>query len=127
MFSDAIIEPLQKTFAFKGSKITGQKKVYISTNFALQAEFFSIGVTICNSREMLCLPYAGYFGFYSIRKNLFFLACFRPRKNSIFKLPVTISLQYLASLKLGVTTEFVLGLPLDIQRVFEQKKITYGV
>ena len=33
-------------------------------------------------------------------------------------------LQYLACLKLGVNTKFVLGLPLDVQRVFEQKKIT---
>ena len=27
MFSDAIIEPLQKTFAYKGCKITAQKKL----------------------------------------------------------------------------------------------------
>ena len=31
-------------------------------------------------------------------------------------------MQYLACVKLGVNTEFVLGLPEDIRRVFEQQK-----
>ena len=40
MFSDAILEPLQETFAYKGCKITAQKKVSFSENLALLAGFF---------------------------------------------------------------------------------------
>ena len=39
MFSDAIIEPLKKFFAYKECKINAQKKVFFS-NFALLAGFF---------------------------------------------------------------------------------------
>ena len=51
MFSNAIIESLQKTFAYKGCKITAFS--FSPANFALLA-------TIRISREMLCLPYAGF-------------------------------------------------------------------
>ena len=47
-----------KTFAHKGCKIAAQKKVSFSANFALLA---GIGANICIGREMLCLPYAGFF------------------------------------------------------------------
>ena len=40
MFSDAIIEPLQKPFAYEGCKITAQKEVCVPENFALLAGFF---------------------------------------------------------------------------------------
>ena len=46
MFSDAIIEPLQKTFAYKGCKISAQKKFFVFANFALPAGFFDVGATI---------------------------------------------------------------------------------
>ena len=47
MFSDAIIEPLQKTFAYNGCKITAQKEEEKnSVNFALLAGIFDIGATI---------------------------------------------------------------------------------
>ena len=62
MFSDAIIESLQKTFAYKGCKITAQKNLLFSANFALIADFFfGIGATIRIGQELLCLPYAGFF------------------------------------------------------------------
>jgi hypothetical protein len=40
MFSDAIIEPLQKTVVYKGCKITAQKSYFFSANFALLARLF---------------------------------------------------------------------------------------
>ena len=49
-----------KTVAYKGFKIAAQKKKN-PANFALLAGFFGIGATIRISREMLCLPYAGFF------------------------------------------------------------------
>ena len=56
MFSDL------KTFAHKGGKIAAQKKfVLFSANFALLAGFFGISATFRIGREMLCLPYAGFF------------------------------------------------------------------
>ena len=42
-------------------KIAAQKKVCFSANFALLAGFFGIGATIRIGREILCLPYAGFF------------------------------------------------------------------
>ena len=42
MFSNTIIESLQKLFAYKGCKITVQKKVFFSANFALLAGFFFV-------------------------------------------------------------------------------------
>ena len=50
-----------KTFAHKGCKIATQKKKCFSANFALLAGFFGIGATIRIGREILCLPYAGFF------------------------------------------------------------------
>ena len=38
-----------------------QKEVCFLVNFALIAEFFCIGATVCIGREMLCLQYAGIF------------------------------------------------------------------
>ena len=49
MFSDAIIEPFQKTLAYKGFKITSQ------------LDFFGIGATIYIGQEMLCLPNARFY------------------------------------------------------------------
>ena len=40
MFFDAIIEPLQKTFDYKGCKITALIFFFSSANFALLAGFF---------------------------------------------------------------------------------------
>ena len=50
-----------KTFGHKGCKIASQRKNSFLANFALLARFFGIGATIRIGREMLCLPYAGYF------------------------------------------------------------------
>ena len=53
-----------KTFAYKECKFAIQKKVSFSANFALLSGFFCIGTTIRIGRigrEMLCLPYAGFF------------------------------------------------------------------
>ena len=58
MFSDTIIEPLQKFLAYKGCKISAHKKNCFSANFALLAKFFGIGDIIRIGSEMLCLPYA---------------------------------------------------------------------
>ena len=60
MFSNAIIEPLQKTFAYKGCKITAQFFFFFSANFALLAGFFGIGATIHIGGEMLHIPYEGF-------------------------------------------------------------------
>ena len=46
MFSDAIIEPLQKTFAYKGFKITAHFFFFFSANFALLAGFFLLSVLL---------------------------------------------------------------------------------
>ena len=46
MFSDAIIESLQKTFAYKGCKITAQKNLLFSANFALIGGFFFVLVLL---------------------------------------------------------------------------------
>ena len=40
MFSDAIIEPLQNLFAYKGSKITVPKKCVVFCEFCLISRFF---------------------------------------------------------------------------------------
>ena len=50
-----------KTFAHRGCKIAAKKKVCFLVNFALLAGFFCIIATIRIGREMLCLPYAGFF------------------------------------------------------------------
>ena len=50
-----------KTFSQKGCKIAAQKKISFSANFALLAGFF--GATIRIGREMLCLPYTGFFSY----------------------------------------------------------------
>ena len=50
-------------FAYKGCTIAALKKFVFSLNFALLAGFFGIGATIRIGREMLCLPYAGFFIF----------------------------------------------------------------
>ena len=50
-----------KTFAYKGCQIAAKKKGSFSANFALLAGFFGIGATIRIGREMLRLPYAGFF------------------------------------------------------------------
>ena len=57
MFSDAIIEPFQKTFAFKGCKITVRKKLVFLEVFPYKQDFFGNGATI----SMRCLPYVGFF------------------------------------------------------------------
>jgi hypothetical protein len=48
--------------------MTAQKKVFLCADFALQnmvettlPPFYGIGATIRIGREMLCLPYAGFF------------------------------------------------------------------
>ena len=62
LFSDTIIEPLQKTFAFKGGKIIARKKVCYSANFASLAGFFWYQCYYIRiDWEMLCLLYAGFF------------------------------------------------------------------
>ena len=43
MFSDAIIEPLQKTFAYKGCKIT-EKKAFLFCKFCLTSRIFLVSV-----------------------------------------------------------------------------------
>ena len=58
MFSDAIIEPLQKTFAYKGCKITAQKSQFFFLRILpYQQDFFGIRATIRIDQEMLCLTY----------------------------------------------------------------------
>ena len=71
MFSDAIIEPLQKTFAFKGCKITAQKKFFFLQILPYYQDFFGIGATISASVErcfVSCMP-----DFFV--STLFFLCC----------------------------------------------------
>ena len=46
MISDAIIDPLQKTFFYKGCKITEQKKVIFLQILPSQQDFFGIGAII---------------------------------------------------------------------------------
>ena len=58
MFSDAIIEPPQKTFAHKGCKMIVQIFFFILLQILpYQQDFFGIGATIRIGRDMLCLPY----------------------------------------------------------------------
>ena len=57
-----------KTFAHKRCTIAA-KKVCSSANFTFLAVFFSIGATIGIGREMLCLPYVGFF--YTILFDLY--------------------------------------------------------
>ena len=45
----------------KGVKLPRKKKLVFAAIFALLAGFFGIGATIRIGREMLCLPYAGFF------------------------------------------------------------------
>ena len=66
MFSNAIKEPLQKTFAYKGCKITAQKKLVFSSNFAFVAGFFCIGATNRIRREMLCLLCVGFLDYFQV-------------------------------------------------------------
>ena len=49
-------------FAHKWCKIAVKKKVYYFANIALLVGFFGTSATICIGREMLYLPYAGFFG-----------------------------------------------------------------
>ena len=67
MFSDAIIELFQKTFAYKRCKSL-RKKVF-SASFAILAGFFWYLCYYPISREMLCLPYAG-FVFLKVKMNM---------------------------------------------------------
>ena len=60
MFSDAIIEPLQKTIAYKGCKITAQYFSVFLQFLPYQLDLFGIGATFRINREMLCFPYAGF-------------------------------------------------------------------
>ena len=50
-----------KTFAHKGGKIAGQKKFVFRRILPYLQDFFGIRATIRIGREMLCLPYAGFF------------------------------------------------------------------
>ena len=51
-----------KTFAHKGCKIAAPKKPGFCGEFCLTSRIFvGIGATIRIGREMLCLPYAGFF------------------------------------------------------------------
>ena len=60
MFSDAIIEPLQKSFAYKECKITAHKKSFFLRILPNLQDFFDISATnstIRIGRKMLCLLY----------------------------------------------------------------------
>ena len=69
-----------KTFTYKGCKMAQQKKSFLA-NFALLTltGFFGIGATIRINREMLCLPYAGFFntGLAVSRVNMYFVFKYR--------------------------------------------------
>ena len=50
-----------QTFAHKRCKIAAQEKFCFSANLPYQLDFFGIGATIRIHREVLCLPFAGFF------------------------------------------------------------------
>ena len=76
MFSDAIIEPLQKTFAYKGCKISAHNYFFFLLILPkYQKFFFYIGATIRIGQDMLYLPYAGFF-FYLLFFYYFFFWIF---------------------------------------------------
>ena len=74
-FAPTSRNPMSKLFRFSESlgKSNGNKwsqicklllikgKICRAVNFAFLAGFFGIGATICIGREILCLPYAGFF------------------------------------------------------------------
>ena len=60
MFSGAIIQHIQKNFAYKWCKITAKKKFVFLVILPYQQDFFGIGATIRIGQAMLCLPYAGF-------------------------------------------------------------------
>ena len=49
------------TFAYKGCKISEQKKLTFWRILPYYKDFFDIGATLFIGREMLSLPYAGFF------------------------------------------------------------------
>ena len=49
-----------KTFAYEGCEIAAQKNVFFG-KFCLTCMIFCIGATIRIGRDVLCLPYAGFF------------------------------------------------------------------
>ena len=50
-----------KTFVNKGCKITGQKKFVSLLIWPYYQDFLGISAITRIGREMLCLPYAGFF------------------------------------------------------------------
>ena len=61
IFLDAIIEPLKKTVAYKGCKITAQKKLVFFCKFCLTSLIFLALVLLSSSSRDALSPVCGIF------------------------------------------------------------------
>ena len=77
MFSDANIEPLQKTLAYKGYKITAQKKCFFFCEFCLTSRIVLVSVILSASVERC---------FVSCMRDFYFSNIARFKKKSCLKI-----------------------------------------